>query len=67
MSDVIHEQYKKKFRTVAWIDSAISAAAMTAHCLEEIYFTPQGNYGAARGGSATSRRSLGAGSKKCCS
>lgn len=49
MSDVIHEQYKKKFRTVAWIDSAISAAAMTAHCLEEIYFTPQGNYGACTG------------------
>jgi hypothetical protein len=31
---------------VAWIDSAISAAAMTSHVLEEIYFTSQGNYGA---------------------
>jgi hypothetical protein len=49
LSDVIQEQYKRKFRTVAWIDSAISAAAMTAHCLEEIYFTPQGNYGACTG------------------
>lgn len=46
LSDVIHEKYKPRFRTVAWIQSAISAAAMTAHCLEEIYFMPQGNYGA---------------------
>ena len=49
LSDVIHKEYKAKFRTVGWIDSAISAAAMTAHCLEEIYFTPQGNYGACTG------------------
>lgn len=49
LSDVIHEKYKRKFRTVAWIDSAISAAAMTAICLEEIYFTPQGNFGACTG------------------
>jgi hypothetical protein len=49
LSDVIHNEYKKRWRTVAWIDSAISAAAMTAHCLEEIYFTSQGNYGAATG------------------
>jgi hypothetical protein len=47
MSDTLHEEYKPRFRTVAWIDSAISAAAMTAHNLEEIYFTPQGNYGGA--------------------
>jgi hypothetical protein len=46
LSDVIHNEYKKRWRTVAWIDSAISAAAMTAHCLEEVYFTSQGNYGA---------------------
>jgi DNA-binding XRE family transcriptional regulator len=49
LSDVIHNEYKKRFRTVGWIDSAISAAAMTAHCIEEIYFTPQGNYGACTG------------------
>ncbi len=49
LSDVIQDEYKKRFRTVAWIDSAISAAAMTAHCIEEIYFTPQGNYGACTG------------------
>lgn len=49
MSDVIHNKYKKKFRVVSWIDAAISAAAMTSHCVEEIYFTPQGNYGACTG------------------
>lgn len=49
LSDIIHNEYKKHFRVVAWIDSAISAAAMTAHCIEEIYFTPQGNYGACTG------------------
>ncbi len=49
LSDIIHNEFKPKFRTVAWIESAISAAAMTAHCIEEIYFTPQGNYGACTG------------------
>ena len=49
ISDVFHNDFKKKFRLVAWIDSAISAAAMSAHCFEEIYFTPQGNYGACTG------------------
>lgn len=49
LSDVIHEKYKPKFRTVSWIESAISAAAMTSHCIEEIYFLPEGNYGACTG------------------
>lgn len=49
ISDVIHNEYKQKFRTVAWIESAISAAAMSSHCLEEIYFMPNGNYGACTG------------------
>ncbi|MCC6971988.1 MAG: hypothetical protein IT434_17390 [Phycisphaerales bacterium] len=49
ISDVIHKEYKQKFRTVAWIESAISAAAMSSHCLEEIYFMPNGNYGACTG------------------
>jgi len=49
LSDVIHNDYKQHWRTVAWIDSAISAAAMTSHVIEEIYFTPQGNYGACTG------------------
>ncbi len=49
LSDLIHLKYKDKFRTVAWIESAISAAAMSAHSLEEIYFLPKGNYGACTG------------------
>ncbi|MCA9299612.1 MAG: hypothetical protein KDA28_11130 [Phycisphaerales bacterium] len=49
LSDVIHNEYKPRFRVVAWIESAISAAAMSAHCVEEIYFMPQGNYGACTG------------------
>ncbi len=49
LSDLVHLKYKQKFRTVAWIESAISAAAMTAHSLEEIYFLPKGNYGACTG------------------
>jgi hypothetical protein len=46
LSDEIHNKYKKKFRTVGWIDSAISAAAMSTLCLEEIYFTSRANFGA---------------------
>jgi len=49
ISDVIQNEYKPRWRTVGWIESAISAAAMSAHCLEEIYFTTQGNYGACVG------------------
>lgn len=49
LSDVIHNEYKPRFRVAAWIESAISAAAMTAHCIEDIYFMPQGNYGACTG------------------
>ncbi|MEK6703522.1 MAG: hypothetical protein AABZ53_14775 [Planctomycetota bacterium] len=49
LSDMIHLKLKKKYRVVAWIESAISAAAMTAHCIEEIYFMPQANYGACTG------------------
>ena len=49
LSDVIYDEYRKDFRTVAWIDNAISAAAMTAHCIEEVYMTPEGAYGACTG------------------
>jgi hypothetical protein len=49
LSDVIQNEYKKRFRVVAWIESAISAAAMTSHCIEEIYFMEHGNYGACTG------------------
>lgn len=37
--------YKKKFRTVGWVESAISAAAMSPYVLEEFYFMPNGNLG----------------------
>ena len=49
LSDVIQNEYKPRFRVVSWIESAISAAAMTSHCVEEIYFLPEGNYGACTG------------------
>jgi len=46
LNEVIQEEYKPRFRVVSWIESAISAAAMTSHVIEEIYFMPRGNYGA---------------------
>lgn len=49
ISDVIQNEYKPRFRVVAWIEEAISAAAMSAHCIEEIYFQPIGRYGACTG------------------
>lgn len=49
LSDMIEDELKPKFRVVAWIDSAISAAAMTAHTVEEIYFMTTGAYGACTG------------------
>jgi hypothetical protein len=49
LSDVIQNEYKPKFRVVAWIQSAISAAAMTSHCIEDIYMMKEGNYGACTG------------------
>jgi hypothetical protein len=45
INDVIQKEYKTRWRTVGWIDSAISAAAMSMHGVEEIYFMTQGNYG----------------------
>jgi hypothetical protein len=47
LSDVIEFEYKKNFQTVGWIESAISAAAMTASTIEDIYFMPEGHMGAA--------------------
>ncbi|MCB9844785.1 MAG: hypothetical protein H6811_02195 [Phycisphaeraceae bacterium] len=49
LSDLIEYELKPKFRVVAWIESAISAAAMTSHAIEEIYFMTRGNYGACTG------------------
>jgi len=47
------ENYKKKFRTVAWVESAISAAAMAPYVLEEFYFMPEGNLGGCTGWSGS--------------
>jgi len=47
LSQMLHNEYKPRFITAAWIRSAISAASMTSHTLEDIYFFPEGNYGSA--------------------
>ena len=49
LSDIIHEEFKPRFRVVAWIEWAISAAAMTAHAIPEIYFTTKAAYGGCTG------------------
>jgi hypothetical protein len=49
MVDLIHNEYKKDFHVVAWIESAISAAAMTAHVIEDIYMMRNGSYGGCTG------------------
>jgi len=48
-NEVYEQEYKPKFRTVAWIESAISCAAMSPWVLEEFYFMPDGNIGACTG------------------
>ncbi len=47
--DVLDYEYKSRWRTVGWIDSAISAAAMSSLILDELYFTTQANFGACTG------------------
>jgi hypothetical protein len=47
LSDAIHEYIKPKYTVVSWIQSAISAAAMTSLTCENIYFMSKGNFGAA--------------------
>jgi membrane-bound ClpP family serine protease len=42
----IEDDVKPYFRTVAWIESAISAAAMTSWVMEEMYMMKEGNIGA---------------------
>jgi hypothetical protein len=49
ISDLLENEFKPRFRTVAWIDYAISAAAMTPHALSEQYFMRRGAYGASTG------------------
>jgi len=50
----ITEEVKPHFRTVAWIRSAISAAAMSVWPIEEIYMMREGNIGACTGFSSGS-------------
>jgi hypothetical protein len=45
----VFEEYKTKFRTVCWVESAISAAAMSPWVIEEFYMMPNGNIGACTG------------------
>jgi hypothetical protein len=47
--DLYEKEYKPRFRTVAWFESGISAAAMSPWVLEEFYFFPEGNVGACTG------------------
>ncbi len=52
--NVIEDDIKPNYRVAAWIESAISAAAMTSSICEEIYFMSEGNLGAATGFRTTS-------------
>jgi len=56
LTETIHKEIKPKFRTVAWVESAISAAAMTAFACEEIYMMGEGNIGACTGFSSQGGR-----------
>ncbi|MFN7021928.1 MAG: hypothetical protein ACK4WH_11455 [Phycisphaerales bacterium] len=46
---LFQNEYKTRFRTVAWVESAISCAAMSPWPIEEWYFLPNGNVGACTG------------------
>jgi RNA binding exosome subunit len=48
-NELFDKEYKPRFRTVAWIESAISAAAMSPWVIEEMYFMQKGNIGACTG------------------
>ncbi len=47
--ELYEKDYKSRFRTVAWVESAISAAAMSPYPIEEFYFMPSGTLGACTG------------------
>jgi len=46
LHEVINKEIKPYYRTVSWIESAISAAAMTSWVVPEIYLQTKGNIGA---------------------
>lgn len=45
LADVIHDEMKKDYRVVGWIESAISAASFAVFNCEEIYMMKEGNVG----------------------
>jgi len=45
LSDVIHLEFKKHYRVVVWVESAISAASFISFNAEEIYMMPEGHIG----------------------
>jgi hypothetical protein len=47
--DLFEYEYERKFRTVGWVQSAISCAAMSPWTLNEFYMSPEGNIGACTG------------------
>jgi len=49
IQEYINEEVKPKYRTVAWIRSAISAAAMAVWPVNEMYMMREGNIGACTG------------------
>lgn len=49
LHEVILKEFKPRFRTVGWVEIAISAGAATSTVLDELYFTTDGIYGAAVG------------------
>lgn len=64
LMDLIQKDLKPNYRVVAWIESAISAAAMTAMNIEEIYLMKRGHIGGAvafsmSGGKATAMKDEG--------
>ncbi len=46
---LFQEEYKPRFRTVGWVESASGPAAIAPYPLEEFYFMPDGNLGACTG------------------
>lgn len=64
LMDLVQKDLKPHYRVVAWIESAISAAAMTSMNIEEIYFMKRGNLGGAvafstQNGKATAMKDAG--------
>lgn len=59
--EVLEKEYKPRFTVVAWIESAISAAAMSPWVIEDMYFFPNGNIGGCTGWSGDMKAVAGIG------